>query len=254
MTEHDWLTCTNPQSMLDFLRTIGTASERKLRLFAVTCCRRIWPLLVDERSRRAVEIAERHSDGDVDKEQLWVAQAEARRTAEAAHWENQPGPVQTAAEAVVPVVAEHVGPDEVRYVVESAAEAAGDQATDDTWHTPGKTDHERWAAEQTIYREAVDKECEADAAHLRCIFGNPFRPVSLDTSWLTRPVLTLARSGYEERKLPEGTLDPGRLAALADALEESGCTDAELLAHVRSPPRYRQNFNLRGLESLPVTL
>jgi hypothetical protein len=32
-----------------------------------------------------------------------------------------------------------------------------------------------------------------------------------------------------------GRLDPTRLAVLADALEEAGCADAELLGHLRGP-------------------
>src|SRR5437868_224205 len=66
MTEGEWLTCSDPTSMLEFLR--GRASERKLRLFAVACCHRVHHLLVPE-AREALEVAERVAEGFVGSEE-----------------------------------------------------------------------------------------------------------------------------------------------------------------------------------------
>jgi hypothetical protein len=67
------------------------------------------------------------------------------------------------------------------------------------------------------------------------VFGNPFRPAALDPARRTPDVVDLAQAAYDERHLPAGTLDAARLAVLADALEEAGCTDPDLLNHLRRP-------------------
>jgi hypothetical protein len=54
-------------------------------------------------------------------------------------------------------------------------------------------------------------------------------------AWDGGTVWKLATTAYEERVLPSGTLDPARIAVLADALEDAGGGDAELLAHLRGP-------------------
>ncbi len=74
----------------------------------------------------------------------------------------------------------------------------------------------------------------AEAVLLRDIFGNPFRPLQLNPSLLTPTIVSLAQAAYDERFLPQGHLDPQRLAVLADALEEGGA-DTDIIAHLRSP-------------------
>jgi hypothetical protein len=73
------------------------------------------------------------------------------------------------------------------------------------------------------------------AGLLRAIFGNPFRPVALSPACLTPQVVALAQAAYDERELSSGHLDLARLTVLADALEDVGCADADLLGHLRGP-------------------
>src|SRR5262249_36345600 len=77
MTEAAWLGCTELGTMLFDLR--GRLSDRRLRLFAVGCSRRIWHLLTDQRSRQAVQAVERFADGECGIEEVEVAHGLAGR-------------------------------------------------------------------------------------------------------------------------------------------------------------------------------
>src|SRR5262245_32320203 len=57
MTEADWLACTDPQALLEFAR--GKVSARRLRAFALACCRQIWSGAADEPTRTGLAIMER---------------------------------------------------------------------------------------------------------------------------------------------------------------------------------------------------
>jgi hypothetical protein len=76
-------------------------------------------------------------------------------------------------------------------------------------------------------RAARHEEESAQAHILRDIHGNPFR-LQAGPSWLSRSVVALAQTIYTDRAFD-------RLPILADALEEAGCTDTEILAHCRGP-------------------
>ena len=61
---------------------------------------------------------------------------------------------------------------------------------------------------------------------LRCVIGNPFRPVALNPAWLTPTVFTLAKNVYDRN---EGA----PLPILADALQDAGCENPDVLEHCR---------------------
>jgi hypothetical protein len=67
---------------------------------------------------------------------------------------------------------------------------------------------------------------ERTASTIRDIFGNPFRPASLDPSWLTSTVLALAEGIYQDRAFH-------RMPVLADALQDAGCENLDILDHCR---------------------
>src|SRR5262245_31499107 len=70
MTERQWLNCASLRRMLDHLFPFDELSDRKLRLFICACCRQVWDLLTDERSRRAVEVGELYADDLVTEVEL----------------------------------------------------------------------------------------------------------------------------------------------------------------------------------------
>jgi hypothetical protein len=68
MTEAEWWACETPSLLLECLR--GEQYDRQRRLFVCACCRRLWHLLADGRSRAAVVTAERFADGLVTRQEL----------------------------------------------------------------------------------------------------------------------------------------------------------------------------------------
>jgi hypothetical protein len=205
VTEAEWLAATDPKRMLEFLR--DKVGDRKLRLFACDYCRTVRGTL-RLGPGPAVAVAERYADGLAGDENL----ASERRG--------------------VPF------PDEFsEWVLAPSAYDGAWQGVD--WLTSVR---DIMKIDSDAYRHfpvPADDVVSRSVLVLRDIFGDPFRPApAINAAWLAwhdGAVSQLARAAYEDRRLPEGTLDPARMAVLADALEDAGCSDPELLGHMRSP-------------------
>ncbi len=217
MTEAEWLSCTDPRAMLGSLHR--KASERKIRLFACACCRRVWNDLNDQRSRQAVIVAENYADGLATTEKLRLA-ADAAYEVWYADMERAWDEGELARDCLAP-------PD-------SAALAAYNVAIPMGWWGAAPAFQDPCQILLGAYPER-EREVAAQCLLARDIFGNPFRPAPIDHSWLTPVVLSLAEAAYHNRTLPWGALDQECLVILADALEEAGCTNPDILAHCRQP-------------------
>jgi hypothetical protein len=220
MTEAEWLTGTRPEPFARFLRTGRNVSDRKLRLIACGCCRLVWDALIHRHSREAVRVGELFAD--------WLATADelgsAAWRAEAAvfaldgklerHRREQKGlregwlAEEDAVEEgfVTGWSGEPVSLDRARSAARAAEKVAG---------SPGSFLGE---ADRSLVSVPV----------IRDIVGNSFRPVTVDPRWLTSDVVALAGGIYDERAFD-------RLPILADALQDAGCDNADILDHCRDP-------------------
>jgi len=229
MTETEWLACTDPQPMLEYLGR--KASRRKVRLFAVACCRRVWPSLEHEEFRDAVRKAESFADGLADRAEMLAAHEKARAIFVNLHGkDNGPGAALSASGF----------PGAPKSFMERVADALDDPWWEDEFDkgdplAPALVTARhaaRAAADLQGERNVLDSaatiaEHGEQTALIHCLFGNPFRPRPVCDGWLTAELTTLADGIYAER-------DFNRMPLLADALETSGCTNGDLIEHCRS--------------------
>jgi hypothetical protein len=238
MIEQEWLTYTDLEPMLEFLR--GRATDRKLRLFGWACFRCALPLLDAEWKRmvnnpcwrimrfsdieiewakaeadlvrKGVELAEKVADGLTD-----LAELKALFTSpEVESWDNHSANEPSFAE-------DYFTGADAAWTANACAYRARHLAK---YKSPASYPFfARFRCESQI---DYDREQSAQCDRLRDIVGNPFRPVAVNPTWLTTSVVQLAQAIYEER-----TYD--RLPILADALAEAGCTNHDILSHCRGP-------------------
>jgi hypothetical protein len=243
MTEADWNACTHPTPMLEFLRQRGgKASDRKLRLFACACCRRIWPHFIDSRSRRLVEVAEAFADGLADGETLQSAFDDSSEAQDAVHWEGGDAVEQGAAEAVLGLRAEL----NLAAVLDEVDEVVGEYAAGQEWDRINKTPDNHWSVRDREHREVFERgvatERVVQTILLRDVVGpRSFRPLPpLDPDWLSWNggiVRQLAEAMYAKRDFT-----PEWMGVLGAALLDAGCTDAEILKHCGGPGPHTRGY------------
>jgi hypothetical protein len=227
MTEAEWLTCAEPAAMLERLK--GKVSDRKLRLFGVACCRRIWHLIVHPVSREALEVAQRCADGLASDDERHLAYG-AADDIRCLLGDVGTGLLEPEAEE------EYGGLLGAAGVTADAASAAADEAWGCAEPEPEDSVIGAAAAEAVEHFAATDAgpnvlagaaERAAQADLLRDIMGNPFRTAPVDPAWLKPSVVDLARTIYDEWAFE-------RMPELAELLQAAGCYNPDILTHCRS--------------------
>ena len=202
MTEPEWLAATDP--VLIYSHVHSTAPDRKLRLFAAGCCRLFWTTLPLTAARMAIESNEAFADGLITDEQRGQTQVQVGILADMFSTDTR----------------QRRPRDRVQRQHQYAARLSLVQLA---------MGPARLIRTELVSQLSTDPLLmEIGPALLRCIFGNPFRPVVFDPSWLTETAVTLATGIYADRAFD-------RLPILADALEEAGCDHPDVLTHCRQP-------------------
>jgi hypothetical protein len=213
MNEEGWLSCTDPEAMLDWLRKTGRLSERKAVLFVAACLRRVWPLLTDERTRRAVAVAERHADGLADARERMAAKAELEQA--------RTCPDRVAASCAKAAHHALLGRFSTLFAA-SAYHTTVCLAVNSIEVVPSEGPTPWGSMHQASYQANRAAICRL----IRCIFA-PYGPSTINPTWRTPEILALAQSVYDAWAFD-------RLPDLAALLEAAGCNDAGILEHLRS--------------------
>ena len=222
MTEQDWLTASDPEPMLKFL--LAKPNERRLRLFALACCRSIWHLLGNPACRKAIEVAEMYADGLTSAEELEAAHNAAREGTRhdfrIARNQGNAGVLKAISFAT-------------SFATSPSASFLSDVSAKNAFgasylYSIAYSEKHPIADWMKAWEEAAAVERRKQCGLIHEIFGNPFRSVKIHSTWLSPAVLRLAETTYGDRAFE-------RMPILGDALEEAGCSNAEILEHCRGP-------------------
>jgi hypothetical protein len=200
MTEAEWLAATDHRQLIAAVERQRMASERKRTLLACACVYRIWLLFHHKQSRLVAELREQIADGSLAPVLKESASLDA--TNEPLYNPDEP-----------PNVPEYMlWRGNIAWAIQEAARSVADFSNtlpdSPTWNT------------------AFESECAVQWRFAHDIFGNPFRPITLNPACLTSTVVTLTTGIYEEKAFD-------RMPILADALQDAGCDNEDILNHCR---------------------
>jgi hypothetical protein len=229
MNHAEWLSCTNPTSMLEHVLTF--ASNRKRRLFGCACCRRVWTSLDAER-QQGVETIERYVEGLASDDEL-IAVAQRNKNSGRAHYEHYRRLLD--AGATRQEIDREFAVSQEGFAVNAAAELWDCSYPFAGTYTANLALMKRFPLHGPVdpkieeeHESCRIEEAAAQAALLRDVFGDPFRGVAIKAEWKTSDVLALAQGIYAERAFD-------RMPILADALQDAGCYYTDILSHCRGP-------------------
>jgi hypothetical protein len=208
MTEAEWLACEDLQRLIKSRR--HSSYDRKLRLFACACVRNVKDHLSDGPWLAAVQVAESFADDPSCKAELdEMYHSSTRVWGEAGH--DWAAIISTGLTVLTP--------------------EAGWAALHASSHSC-KVGVPKGRASRKAAMAAIRQH---NLTLFRCVFGNPFRQVACLPEWRTGTALAIAQQMYESR-------DFSAMPILADALQDAGCDNDDILNHCRDP----QATHVRG--------
>jgi hypothetical protein len=217
MTEEEWLISDDPIRMMASLR--GHISDRKAGLFDLVCARSLSRCWTSPLVKQKVDLDEQRIEGaELDDAEFESICDELSELAQEAWRQAQGGYSERSSAVSQELMTQYV----------AIALADGLLGSMEWWYwindcvfteTPTNPAQLSENIQLGVYRRHLP--------HLRCIVGNPFRPVSFNASWRTSTALAIAQGMYESR-------DFGAMPILADALQDAGCDKEDVLNHCRA--------------------
>lgn len=196
--EEAWRNSEDPNLMFGTMERLGLANNRKARLFGCACYGVFLNSIESPSLKRLIRLAEKRADRKINQSTLLQKVAALR------HRIVYMGVDQIFREEIPHLVERTVSPSQfVRHISTISLPEQSDDLSSVNIHV-------------------------IQANFVRCIFGNPFRPVTFSPIWNTSTVLALADAIYEDRAWD-------RMPILADAIEEAGCEEVAILDHCRGP-------------------